>query len=467
MSRNKELVKNASYVVIGSIGAKLVAFLMLPLYTSWLSPEDYGVTDIIDTYAGLLLFMVALDISDAIFIFPVGASKGDITKYFSTGMMFSLACCCVCAIIFYFISLFNFQNEFFKNIWLIYGILVTNLFQKYTQDFCRGIKKMSVFSWTGIIQAFGFAIMSCFLIPFWGVTGFVVACMISYLLSGVFAFVYSKSYNYLSLTAFSYPFLKKMLAYSIPLVPTSIMWWLVSSLNRPLMEQYTGMFAIGLFAVANKLPSFVNLVFGFFQKAWIVTVVEEYQKPDFSDYYNQMFRVIMAVQSLMCIILTIVSKMFVTIMTSEAYYDAWRYIPLLSLSVLLSNTSAFCGTIFSAYRKTIYIFYSVCVGGVAAVVLNFLLIPYVGLLGACLAICFSHLLNMISRIIFSSKMVKFESSLYVFTQILIITIIYLAALQSNLYICIIIYIVGFLMYYQTNRNVLKVLISKMHQRLQF
>ena len=70
---------------------------------------------------------------------------------------------------------------------------------------------MSVFSWTGIIQAFGLAIMSCFLIPFWGVTGFVVACMISYLLSGVFAFVYSKSYNFLSLTAFSYPFLKKML----------------------------------------------------------------------------------------------------------------------------------------------------------------------------------------------------------------------------------------------------------------
>lgn len=41
----------------------------------------------------------------------------------------------------------------------------------------------------------------------------------------------------------------------MPLVPNNIMWWLVSALNRPVMEIYLGMEAIGLFAVANKFPS--------------------------------------------------------------------------------------------------------------------------------------------------------------------------------------------------------------------
>lgn len=51
-----------------------------------------------------------------------------------------------------------------------------------------------------------------------------------------------------------------MLSYSMPLVPNNIMWWLVSALNRPVMEIYLGMEAIGLFAVANKFPCFFQCV---------------------------------------------------------------------------------------------------------------------------------------------------------------------------------------------------------------
>lgn len=464
MSRNKELAKNTSYVVIGSIGAKLVSFLMLPLYTSWLSPSDYGLTDIIDTYSGLLLFIVALDITDAIFVFPIGATKENIDRYYTTGLFFTTVSCLTCAVVFYFLSLLNLSGEFFSNIWLIYGILVSSLFQKYTQDFCRGIKKMSVFTWTGVIQAFTLAIFSCILIPIWSVQGFVVACMLSYFLSGAFAFFYSKSYSYLSVTAVSYRVLKDMLAYSIPLVPTSIMWWLVASLNRPLMERYTGLFAIGLFAVANKLPSLMNLVFGFFQKAWVVTVVEEYKKADFSEYYNKMFRLVMSVQTFLCIIITAMARSFITIMTSEEYFEAWKFIPLLSLSVLLSNTSAFCGTLFNASRQTKYTFYSVCIGGIAAVLFNFMLIPYAGLWGACSAICLSHLLNMVSRIIFSSKMVTFRSTKYMCIQVAIILLVYYGTLLPSLPLMISVYILSLMLYYLSNKEIFRFLANNIRNR---
>ena len=57
-----------------------MGFIMLPLYTSWLSPADYGVTDIMGVYAGLLLNVVACDVSDAIFVFPSGATEVEIKK---------------------------------------------------------------------------------------------------------------------------------------------------------------------------------------------------------------------------------------------------------------------------------------------------------------------------------------------------------------------------------------------------
>lgn len=451
MGRNKDLFKNTSYVVVGSIGAKIVGFLMLPLYTRWLSPSDYGITDVIDTYANLLMCFVALDISDAIFIFPVGETYENIKKYYSTGFYFTLFCCILCAGVFWLLSFLNMEGGFYSNLWLIYGVLISSLFQRYTQDFCRGIKKMSVFSFTGIIQSFTIAGSSFLLVPYWGVLGFVLSCILGNCLSGFFAFIYSGSYRYLSFLKFDFGYLKSMLIYSVPLVPTGLMWWMVSGLNRPLLETYSGFFAIGLFAVANKLPSLLNMVFGFFQKAWVVTVVEEYKKEDFSAYYNKIFRVVFSMQTLLCIVITIFSKCFIHLMTTDEYYEAWIYVPILSVAVLFSNTSSFCGTIFSASRKSKYILYSVIVGGIAAVLFNFVLIPLWGLWGACIAICLSHLANSISRILFSGKMVRFTNTNYIIMQLLIIGLAFGGVISENRPLTVILIFLAFALYYLTNK----------------
>ncbi len=68
MGRSEKLTKNISFILIGNIGSKLIGFFLLPFYTRWLSPVDYGVTDLLIVYASLLLNVVACDISDAIYI---------------------------------------------------------------------------------------------------------------------------------------------------------------------------------------------------------------------------------------------------------------------------------------------------------------------------------------------------------------------------------------------------------------
>ena len=333
MGRNKVLAKNISFVLIGNVGSKLMGFIMLPLYTNWLSPADYGVTDIMGVYAGLLLNVVACDVSDAIFVFPSGATDVEIKKYYSSGFFFQVFCSLLCALAFFLLTFTGAKNIFFEYIWYVYGILISNLFQKYAQDFCRGINKMSVFSFTGIVQSVSIALFSILLIPRTGVYGFAAAMIIANTMTGIFAFFYSRSYRFLSVFMFDWTYLKRMLKYSIPLIPTAVMWWLVSSLNRPLLEQYVGMFAIGLYAVANKLPNVLNMVFGLFQQAWNITAIEEFAKEDFSVYYNKMFRTVFGMQVLLCMVLVLFSKLFVMLFTSAEYMEAWRYVPLLCLSV--------------------------------------------------------------------------------------------------------------------------------------
>lgn len=459
MSRNTTLIKNTSFVIVGNIGSKLMGFIMLPLYTKWMSPDEFGITDIISTYAMLLLNVIAFDISDAIFVFPVGAKENEIKKYYTSGFLFQVFCCLMYAIIFTGISHISLPNSFFLYTWLIYGVLISALFQKYTQDFCRGIKKMSVFSFTGIIQSLSMAGFSIWLIPQFGLKGFVWATILSNIITTLFTILYSKSYKYFALNSFDMHCLKEMLKYSFPLIPTSLMWWLISSLNRPLLEEYCGIFAVGLFAVANKLPSLINMIFGFFQQAWVVTVLEEYKKKDFSTYYNKMFRLVFSIQVLGCIIVMLFAKLFITIMTTKEYEEAWLYIPLLSLSVLFSNTSAFCGTIFTAYRKSKYIFYSVIVGGIVAVIANFLLIPSYKIWGTCIAICISHACSTISRILLSSNIVRFENTYYVIKQLIVFAICFMGIMTNQIVIKHTFIALSLIIFIATNKDTAKMLIK--------
>lgn len=468
MGRTEKLAKNISFIVIGNIGSKLLGFVMLPFYTSWLSPADYGITDLIGVYANLLLNVVACDVSDTIYIFPVGATQEKIRKYYSTGFLFQVICSVICLAVFGGLSAFHLSGTFGEQLWFIYGTLITSLFQKYTQDFCRGINKMSVFSYTGILYSGVLALCSFLLVPSYGVYGFVLATMFSNISTTIFAFAYSRSYQYLSLKAFDRRSLSEMLRFSIPLIPTAIMWWLVSGLNRPLLEQYVGLFALGLMAVAGKLPGVMSLVFNFFQQAWIVTVVEEYKKTDFGEYYNKMFRMIIAVQVAVCLAIIICSKPFIHLMTTAEYHEAWKYIPLLAISVIFSNASAFLGTVFSAVRKSKYTFYSVILGGISAVLFNFILIPLRGIWGACLAICLAHAITVISRVYFSRDLVRFTSKEYLVGEAILLLLAYLSALFLRQWWLIMAYISCLLLYLYLNRNTLKsvmsFVINKIHKR---
>ena len=53
MGKYKTLGQNTLYSFIGAFGTKMIGFLMLPFYTKWLSPSDYGTTDLITVYASL------------------------------------------------------------------------------------------------------------------------------------------------------------------------------------------------------------------------------------------------------------------------------------------------------------------------------------------------------------------------------------------------------------------------------
>lgn len=420
MGRNKTLLRNTSWVVIGNVGSKMVGFFMLPFYTHWLSPSDYGITSLVSTYAMLLINIVALDVADAIFVFPFGETKENIKKYFSTGLLFQIICVVILLLAFYVLSQFKLDGSFFKYIWFVCGLLISQLFQSYTQNFCRAIDKMTVFCYTGVVCSFCTSLLSICLIPKYGLIGYMTSMIVSNLITTLFTFLYSKSYQYTSLCSFKWSYLIKMTRYSIPLMPTAMMWWFINSLNKPLLEANTGLFAIGLMEVSSKLPSIMNMIFGFFQQAWMITVMDELKSKDFETYYNKMLKIIFTVQVFISLLMAFLAFPMVRLFTSEKYYSAWLYIPVMCLSTLFSNVSAFTGTIFTANKNSKSIFYSTIIAGIISVLMNYFLIPRFGLWGACFSMVIAFACSAITRIMMGWKTVKICNLTYYFINVLFV-----------------------------------------------
>lgn len=457
MSKYKSLGKNTVLVFIGNLGSKLIGLLMLPFYTKWLSVEDYGVTDIITIYAAFLLGIITCCITDAIFIFPKDVSHEKQRNYFSSGLFFAVLCFVAAAGLFIvaklIFNILDISNSFTKYSWIIYLIILGTFIQNYLQQFSRSICKVRVYAMSGLILTFFSAILAFILIPIYGVYGFIAAQIASLLIASMYTFIFSKANSFFSLSAIKKESYKEMLLYSIPLIPNGIMWWLVSALNRPIIEHYSSMNDVGLFAVANKFPSLVTMVFSIFIFSWQISVLEEFKKDGYKQFYNKVLRIIFILLTLLSCGLAIFSKFIISIMADAKFIEAWRLVPILTIAVLFSSLSGFVGTNFSATKESKYFFYSSIWGAIASVLFNFLLIPIYGLLGAAMAVVLSFAVMAVSRILYSWKYVQITSiQVYGFMITINIFVVVATFYIQDIVIKSVVYMLLFLAFILVNKN---------------
>lgn len=441
MGKYKRFGRNTIYVLLGNISAKGIGFVMLPLYTRWLSVEDYGISDIITVYVTLLLGIVSCCIAEAIFIFPKNKSKDVQKRYLSSALAFLSIISLIVLFVFLFIKLcsisWNVESSFTKYIWYIYALLLSQILQSISQQFTRSIDKMAIYSITGIVVAISTAIFAFIFIPGRGVEGYIISLIIAHYCGSLFAIVASKSYRYISVKSISLVSCKEMLMYSIPLIPNGIMWWMVNAINRPIMEHYVGFHDIGIYAVANKFPSMLTVLLNVFVHSWQISVLEEFGKPSYSVFYNKLLRLFVILSSMLLLVMTLFSKQLVFLFTTSDYYEAWLYIPILTLGVVFSNLGGFAGGNFSAVKQSKYYFFSSMWAALSALLFNTILIPVWGLIGAVTSTLISFFVLAVSRFVYSSRFVKANHILnYVIILLLNIILYLMMLLNINYCLCV-------------------------------
>lgn len=412
MKGKRYLAKNMLFLTVGQFGTKLLSFFLVPLYTSVLTSAEYGTYDLYSATVSLFVPILTLNIADSttIFLLDKANSKQGIISislkyYFCSLVIFAAAICLNLA--FKFLPLFNEYPVFLFLMFAVNGLV--NLLLCYA----RGLDRIKDVSVSGVLcSAVMIALNIVFLIPLHlGLKGYYIATICGSLVQIFYLCVSIKIFKFIKFKRQDKSLKKEMLGYSCPMILNTVSWWINSVSDRYMVTAFCGVVANGIYSVAYKIPSILTMFQSIFSQAWTLSAVQDFDSEDKSGFFSRMYSLYNVCMVLLCSVLILADKFIAHILYAKDFYEAWRYVPFLLVSVVFGSLSGYLGGIFSAVKDSRSFASSTVAGAVLNIGLNFFLIRLWGALGAAVATMASYVLVWAMRLYKAKKIMRLEVSL--------------------------------------------------------
>jgi len=180
--------------------------------------------------------------------------------------------------------------------------------------------------------------------------------------------------------------MKEMLRYSMPLVPNNVSVDDYSTCPiRLLLTAMMGSYANGIYAMANKFPNIVTVLYSYFNTAWKESaskiIKDENKNKFYSQIYHDTKKMLYAVTLLLIAVMPFAFPIFV----NEQYNEAFIYIPIVAVATYYSNLSSFYGGIFVAFKNTKIMGVTTFIAAAINLVIDLVLIQFIGIYAACIS----------------------------------------------------------------------------------
>ena len=403
--KQKRLAKNTIIFVVGSLGSKFIQFFLVPFYTYAMSTAEYGSADIVITMSDVLMPVFSLSIADGLLRFGLDKKlkQEDVLKCCfiidNIGTLSSIAC----------IPLFRLYSGLSQ--WIASFLLILTL-RIYRDFFSINLKindKNRLFAIDSILYTLVLCICSILFLSVMkmGTQGYLLSYIMANTFSILFLSIVGKTLQEIHRGRLDKKLFEQIVKYSIPMVANAMAWWIITASDRLMVQHYMGNDAVGLYAVATKMPSIVSTFSGVFLQAWTISSVTEYDSDRDAAFYGQVFDEYYSVMLFAASALITVIRPFMHLYVSPAFQSAWIYTPLLISSAVFSGLFGFYAGIYAAAKNSINVTITTAIGAVCNVFLNFLMIPRIGIQGAVIATYISWMTTTFIRMFDTKKFVNF------------------------------------------------------------
>ena len=388
----KRLMSNTFLFAISTFSSRLLFFVMAPLFSYWFDTQEMaGIKDLLNQFANFTIPLVSLGISNAVIRF--GLEKGVRKKHVYTngfvaiGMGFALL-----MLLFPFLRKVSWFSDY---IILLYVYVLVSCLRTLNCQFVRARQLNRLYAIDGILCT----VVTClFYVVFlrqlnMGPTGYLLAVICGDGFSTLFLFFIASLWRYIDFGRARRPLMKKMLRYALPLMPASIFWWVTNASDQLFVAAMleNGEAWTAIYGASYRLPTILTIISTVFTEAWQISAFTDGTDAQRESFFSRVFSAYQSVLFLAGAGIILMAQPYMMIFR-EDYFVGWKFIPLLTLATVFASLNNFLNSIYMVEKRSGLSLATMAVGAGVNCVLNFLLIPKIGVNGAALATFISYLL---------------------------------------------------------------------------
>lgn len=376
---------------VGSLATKAISFLLLPLYTHYLRPADYGTLEVLDLTMSLLGMLLNIGIMAAVLRFYAEAKSDQERRQIVGSAFIAMAVTGCCLGIAGFISLQHLASLVVGPsippvyIGLSFASFLLNYVTTVPITYLRAKEASGRLMLLDVVTTSAILALAvyCMAVLKWSLYGvlwsaLVVGCvraplLILWTIRGIGI-------------GMDWGVLRKMAAFGAPLVFSNLALFTLNFSDRFFLQRLRSLDVVGVYAAGYKFGFILNFSFiQAFNMMWQVRMYIIHRQPDYEKTFAQVLAFYFLVLSFAALGLSLFGADIVRLMVDRHYSGAERVIPVVSLAYVCLAIGSFLQLGMFLSGRTSMIGKLSAAAAMVSIGLNYLLISFYGMLGAAWA----------------------------------------------------------------------------------
>lgn len=400
------LLKNTSIYAIGDIVPKICSFLLFPILTKYLEPAEYAVVNYVNTInVFLTLFgFLCLNTYYLVFYYRVGGEEEQ-KKLLGNLSVFVISLNAFLTVILFLVGkplfvTFGSNVDFYP--FIAIGVL-TNFFHILAilpLAYYRVKETPLPLTIINIIRGVLVLVLSVvFVVKFnFKAEGVLYTNLI---ISGLFGIYFIYITNKNCIWTIDWKQIREALVFSLPLVPGSLAYNLVSLSDRVLIDKYISLEQLGIYSTASTLAMTLNIVSNSAYKAFEPYFFKTFGQKQYNYNFSRVRDYLLVAVLFAALCLSLFSRDFFDLFSKDEYHMSYFYVPIIVIGVVANAIQLMYGTHLTAQKKTKTNASITIVAALFSVVINIIMLPRIGIIAAAISFSLSFFLSLVLSIIYA------------------------------------------------------------------
>lgn len=381
-NRYRTLASDIIIFIIGTVLAKAIQFLLMPLYTTYMTTEAYGVAELTNNLSELFFPIATLCIYEAAFRFAVDPEFDNnrlataVSKVIGRSVIIGLLITIACRF------LFHYEYAFY-----LFFILYAYSVRMCAAYYVRGCGLSKIFAMSGVVNALTLSLFNLIFLVLLrsSEVGYLISIGLSYCCSALYLIIRGGINRKIERGSNSKDDLNVLFKYCVPLIFYNVLYWFTTISGRYVLLWFSDSSTAGKYVAAIKIAAVINMIQQAVYAAFQLNSSRAYTEENKEIYYSEITNLFISIYCTFGAIIVCMTPLLARFTLKNDFYDARIYLPIIMLAALINCISSVLGTMYSTYKKTQRMVGVSVVGAAINILFGIGLTPRIGVWGVCIA----------------------------------------------------------------------------------